>query len=89
MNFRIRNSTYQTLLDLSTESSRLGNFLRFSLSQDPLSPVVTEIFYKTLDRRLEQIVREIEKCIENHGDEKVLVPGEMVLDLNPNIGTVS
>lgn len=79
--FRFRNSTYQTLLDLTKEGSRLGKLLKFSLSQDPLYPVITDEFYEALDRRLAQFMDEIDKCITTHGKQTVLVE-KMALNYN-------
>lgn len=49
----------------------LSYVLREILSTDSISPVLHEAHLEAMDRRLEAIVKEIEKCVQNHSASKV------------------
>ncbi|KAJ8039952.1 Extracellular serine/threonine protein kinase FAM20C [Holothuria leucospilota] len=67
---QFRNSTYQRVVQLTNIKTRLSELMRASLLQVPLH-VLTGDFYSALDRRLEQVVKEMDICIEKFGAEKV------------------
>ena len=75
---RIRNSTYERLKLL--RGGVLSAVLRHILSRDPIAPVLWEKYYDALDRRLEQILQQVEACLSKHEPHYVLVPDEL-----PNI----
>ncbi|KAJ8039961.1 Extracellular serine/threonine protein kinase FAM20C [Holothuria leucospilota] len=68
---RFRNSTYQRMLQLTKDDSKLGDRMRASLSKDPLNPVLTEDFFPALDRRLNQAVDALNECISQFGYDTV------------------
>lgn len=49
--------------------------MRESLLQDPLSPVLTEPHLLALDRRLQTILKTVDGCVEDHGEQWVLADG--------------
>ena len=51
--------------------------LRHILSRDPIAPVLWEPYYDALDRRLEQALQHIEKCIKDRGAPYVLVQDDL------------
>ncbi|XP_038071325.1 glycosaminoglycan xylosylkinase-like [Patiria miniata] len=70
---KLRRSTYFRLKELARPQSRLSNRLNASMSHDPIAPVITEVHLQAMDRRLETVLRTIDKCIRNHGESNVLV----------------
>ena len=70
-NSRLRKSTYDKIVK---QRGRLGDTLRQSLSSDPLHPVLVADWYPALDRRLDLILKMMERCANaNGGWNKVLV----------------
>jgi hypothetical protein len=59
---------------LKSTVGRLGARLERSLSADPLSPVVSDAHLRAIDARLEKLLAHIDRCVEDHGAERVLVP---------------
>lgn len=47
--------------------------MKNSLSQDSLAPILTEAFFSVLDRRLSQFYYVMERCIQAHGADAVLM----------------
>ncbi|XP_077987000.1 glycosaminoglycan xylosylkinase-like [Glandiceps talaboti] len=70
---KIRSSTWQKLQTL--KSGTLSSLLRQALSHDPVSPVLSELHYESLDRRLRAILTEVDKCFKSKGHNQVLVNG--------------
>ena len=73
--FRIRYSTYERLALL--RDGALSTVLRHILSRDPIVPVLWEPYYAALDRRLSNVLSVIAKCIEEHGQNAVLIPDDV------------
>ncbi|XP_054710500.1 glycosaminoglycan xylosylkinase-like [Uloborus diversus] len=67
---RIRRKTYERLW---TFLDHLGVSLRDILNLDQLAPILSQPHYESLDRRLKTIIAAIDVCIEENGEEKVLV----------------
>ncbi len=71
--FRFRSSTWQRLAELSVERVSLSELLDRSMRRDPLWPILTPLHLKAIDRRLAIIVNAVQKCIEQHGRDTVIV----------------
>lgn len=67
---RIRKRTYEKLWSLV---GQLGRLLREILDLDELAPVLSEPHFESLDRRLKTILAAIDVCLDENGEEKVLV----------------
>ncbi|XP_071836172.1 extracellular serine/threonine protein kinase FAM20C-like isoform X2 [Apostichopus japonicus] len=70
---RFRNSTYWKFKEFTKPGHMLGDLMRASLAQDPINPVLTEDFFPALNRRLSQVLSEIDRCIEKFGRKTVLL----------------
>ena len=68
--FSIRFSTWQTLLSL--QNSILSTVLKEVLLADPLQPILTSQHLQAIDRRLEKVLHEVEKCIQANGLKTVI-----------------
>ena len=68
---RIRRSTWDRLLLL--QDGVLSEVLRQLLKQDPIHPVLDEIHYPGLDRRLSQVIRVVENCMKQTKDRQVII----------------
>lgn len=68
--FRIRRKTYERLWSFV---GHLGQSLKEILDLDQLAPVLSEPHFESLDRRLKTILATIEVCLDENGEEKVLV----------------
>lgn len=68
--FRIRRKTYERLWSFV---GHLGQSLKEILDLDQLAPVLSEPHFESLDRRLKTILATIEVCLDDNGEEKVLV----------------
>ena len=73
----VRKKTYQRLQLLA--KGVLSRVMKAVLSADPLSPVLTDRHLNALDRRVEHVLYEIEKCIIEHDSGSVL---SVWIDLN-------
>ena len=71
MFFRLRNQTYQRLLEL--RSGVLSIVMSAILHHDPISPVLTDPHLNALDRRLENILEAVTECIKTNGEKAVLL----------------
>ncbi|XP_042910273.1 glycosaminoglycan xylosylkinase isoform X1 [Parasteatoda tepidariorum] len=67
---KIRRKTYERLW---TFVGHLGLSLKSILSLDQLSPVLSQSHYESLDRRLKTVLAAIEVCLDDNGEEKVLM----------------
>ncbi|NWJ00834.1 FA20A Pseudokinase, partial [Crypturellus undulatus] len=68
----IKRTTLLRLQLLAQPEYRLSDVMRESLLQDPLAPVLTEPHLLALDRRLQLVLKAVRKCIEAHGEDKVV-----------------
>ncbi|KAJ8246405.1 hypothetical protein GJAV_G00267380 [Gymnothorax javanicus] len=69
----IKRSTLLRLRLLSREEYRLSDVMRESLEKDALRPVLTEPHLLALDRRLQRVLRAVQKCVRRLGEEQVVV----------------
>lgn len=51
----------------------LSELLRKATENDPVSPVLSDPHFKAIDRRLKIIINTVNKCLEDHGEERVLI----------------
>ena len=58
--------------------------MRYTLLQDKISPVISELYLTALDRRLEKVLEMVRDCITLHGDGRVLVD-KLILPLNSSL----
>ena len=66
---RLRNSTWLRLQSLQKEG--LSKLLDNSLKRDPLYPVLTQPHLTAIDRRLDTLLAEVRKCVEQYGHSYV------------------
>ena len=69
---RIKRSTLLRLQLLSRPEFRLSDLMRESLQGDPLRPILTEPHLLALDRRLQKVLRMVQRCIRRLGEEEVI-----------------
>ncbi|XP_068107515.1 extracellular serine/threonine protein kinase FAM20C-like [Hyperolius riggenbachi] len=69
---RIKKSTLLRLELLATEPYLLSDVMRESLSEDPLTPILTEPHLLALDRRLSSILRVVKQCLHKEGKQRVV-----------------
>uniref|UniRef100_A0A673KH92 Pseudokinase FAM20A-like n=1 Tax=Sinocyclocheilus rhinocerous TaxID=307959 RepID=A0A673KH92_9TELE len=69
----IKRSTLFRLKLLAQSEYRLSDVMRASLSRDPLTPVLTEDHLQALDRRLDQVLRTVGKCVKKLGEPPVVI----------------
>ncbi|XP_007421709.1 pseudokinase FAM20A [Python bivittatus] len=68
----IKKTTLLRLQLLAKSDYKLSDIMRESLLQDRLAPVLTEAHLLALDRRLQIILKTVEKCIEAFGEDTVV-----------------
>ncbi|XP_062514877.1 glycosaminoglycan xylosylkinase-like [Corticium candelabrum] len=68
----IRRSTWDKLLALSKGSKSLGALLKERTSVDFVAPVLTDEHFEAVNRRLENAINLINKCISKRGESVVL-----------------
>ncbi|CAG5116995.1 unnamed protein product [Candidula unifasciata] len=62
---RIRLSTLAKFIKLYKGPDSLGMVMRSSLNSDPLSPILTDVYFEALDRRVEKVIKTISDCLVN------------------------
>lgn len=68
----IKQSTLLHLQLLSKHNYRLSDVMRESLQGDPLQPVLTEPHLLALDRRLQKVLRVVQRCVRRLGEDEVI-----------------
>lgn len=68
----IKRSTLVRLQLLSRPSFRLSDVMRESLDWDALPPVLTEPHLLALDRRLQKVLRAVQRCVRRLGEHEVI-----------------
>lgn len=68
----IKRSTLLHLRLLSQDRYRLSDVMRESLQGDPVRPVLTEPHLLALDRRLQHILRAVQRCVRKLGETSVV-----------------
>ena len=51
----------------------LSEVLREILAGDPIAPVLNELHYNAMDRRVDKILEVVQGCISTYGEDEVLV----------------
>ncbi|MGH0136072.1 UNVERIFIED_CONTAM: hypothetical protein FKN15_019030 [Acipenser sinensis] len=68
----VKRSTLLRLKLLSQAEFRLSDVMRESLLRDNLPPVLTEPHLLALDRRLQRILKAVQKCVKKYGEPHVV-----------------
>ncbi|XP_032358051.1 pseudokinase FAM20A [Etheostoma spectabile] len=68
----IKSSTLLRLQLLAKPEFRLSHVMRESLEGDPLQPVLSEPHLLALDRRLQKVLRAVQRCIRRLGEDEVI-----------------
>lgn len=51
----------------------LSEVLKSVLSQDPISPIITDLHLQAVDRRLKYVIAVIKDCVQKMGSQNVLL----------------
>uniref|UniRef100_A0AAQ5Z862 FAM20 C-terminal domain-containing protein n=1 Tax=Amphiprion ocellaris TaxID=80972 RepID=A0AAQ5Z862_AMPOC len=78
----IKRSTLLRLQLLARSEFRLSDVMRESLEGDPLRPVLTEPHLLALDRRLQKVLRVVQRCVRRLGEEEVITK-DFIKTYNP------
>ncbi|XP_074654697.1 glycosaminoglycan xylosylkinase-like [Tubulanus polymorphus] len=70
----IRRKTYEQLLKFT--DGLLSSLIRRILADDPISPILTDLHLKALDRRLNMLLSTIQQCIQLNGAEENVLVGD-------------
>lgn len=73
---RIRQSTWHRFRSVKNQKMSLSEILRKSAKDDPLAPVLSDLQFKAIDRRLKIAIDTVEKCIKQYGESAVLISDE-------------
>lgn len=68
----IKRSTLLRLQLLVRPEYRLSDVMRESLGTDPLQPILTEPHLSALDRRLQKVLRVVQRCVRRLGEDEVI-----------------
>ncbi|XP_041828938.1 pseudokinase FAM20A [Melanotaenia boesemani] len=68
----IKHSTLLRLQLLARSEFRLSDVMKESLKRDPLWPILTEPHILALDRRLQKVLRVVQRCIRRLGENEVI-----------------
>lgn len=66
----IRETTLKTLLNFHNGPKPLSQIMRESLSKDPIAPVLAEQHLIALDRRVQIILEELRRCVNDYDKRK-------------------
>ncbi|MEQ2181078.1 hypothetical protein GOODEAATRI_007654 [Goodea atripinnis] len=83
----IKHSTLLRLQLLARSDFRLSDVMRESLKQDPLRPVLTELHLLALDRRLQKVLRVVQRCIRRFGQDEVITKDFIKPTVTPQTAT--
>ena len=75
---RIRQSTWNRFQSISKQKTSLSELLRKATKDDPVAPILSDLQYKAIDRRLKIAINAVKTCIRQHGENAVLVSDELV-----------
>lgn len=84
---RIKSSTLLRLHLLSRPGYRLSDVMRESLEKDALQPILTEPHLLALDRRLQKVLRVVQRCIRRLGKDKVVTEDFVQFTEGPRVAT--
>ncbi|KAK1881110.1 Pseudokinase FAM20A [Dissostichus eleginoides] len=83
----IKRSTLVRLQLLARPEFRLSDVMRESLKGDSLQPVLTEPHLLALDRRLQKVLRAVQRCVRRLGEEDVITKDFVKSTATPQINT--
>ncbi|KAK5881000.1 hypothetical protein CesoFtcFv8_021852 [Champsocephalus esox] len=83
----IKRSTLVRLQLLARPEFRLSDVMRESLKGDSLQPVLTEPHLSALDRRLQKVLRAVQRCVRRLGEEYVITKDFVKSTATPQINT--
>lgn len=83
----IKRSTLLRLQLLTRPQFRLSDVMRESLELDPLLPVLTEPHLLALDRRLQKVMRAVQRCVRRLGEHEVITTDFIKSTLRPHTVT--
>ncbi|KAM4715134.1 pseudokinase FAM20A [Anableps anableps] len=83
----IKRSTLLRLQLLARPHFRLSDVMRESLERDPLRPVLTEPHLLALDRRLQKVLRVVQRCIRRLGQDEVITKDFIKPTVTPSTAT--
>nr|XP_040032668.1 pseudokinase FAM20A [Gasterosteus aculeatus aculeatus] len=69
----IKRSTLLRLRLLARPEFRLSDVMRESLEGDSLRPILTEPHLSALDRRLQKVLRTVQRCVRRLGEDEVIL----------------
>lgn len=68
----IRQSTLRRIINFNDGEHHLSELMRTSLERDPVDPVVSELHFIALDRRVGIILQTIRDCLARKSTEEVI-----------------
>ncbi|XP_029383256.1 pseudokinase FAM20A [Echeneis naucrates] len=83
----IKRSTLLRLQLLAQPGFRLSDVMRESLEGDPLQPILTEPHLLALDRRLQKILKVIQRCVRRLGENEVITKDFVKATARPQTAT--
>ncbi|TWW81473.1 Pseudokinase FAM20A [Takifugu flavidus] len=83
----IKSSTLLRLQLLSRPGYRLSDVMRESLEKDALQPILTEPHLLALDRRLQKVLRAVQRCIRRLGKDRVVTEDFVQSTEGPQVAT--
>lgn len=83
----IKHSTLLRLQLLARAEFRLSDVMRESLQGDPLQPILTEPHLLALDRRLQKVLRVVQRCVRRLGEDDVITKDFVKSTARPQTAT--
>lgn len=84
---RIKRSTLLRLQLLARPEFRLSDVMRESLKGDPLQPILTEPHLLALDRRLQKVLKTVQRCVRRLGEDEVITKDFIKSTAKPQTAT--
>lgn len=76
--YRIRQSTWNRFQSITKQKTPLSELLRKATTDDPVAPVLSDLQFEAIDRRLKIAINTVKKCIKQHGESAVLISDAVV-----------
>lgn len=83
----IKRSTLLRLQLLARPEFRLSDVMRESLQGDTLRPILTEPHLTALDRRLQKVLRVVQRCVRRLGEDEVITKDFVKSTAKPSVAT--
>ncbi|XP_022598023.1 pseudokinase FAM20A [Seriola dumerili] len=83
----IKRSTLLRLQLLARPEYRLSDVMKESLDGDPLQPILMEPHLLALDRRLQKILRVVQRCVRRLGEDEVITKDFIKSTAKPQTAT--